>query len=125
VCQIEADSGRLLKCVTLPELQEPVDVALSDAGHLLIADAHQSAVLVVSLAGAATLLGRCGQGPGTADGQFQAQTLRAVTCATGHQVERIRISSLKFYRLLGIGKLRYCQWNKGISRLISESTLAG
>jgi hypothetical protein len=44
--EVSAEDGRLYRTVTFPFLKEPVDIAVNSQGHLLIADAGLSSVVV-------------------------------------------------------------------------------
>lgn len=48
VTEISTDDGKVIRSVAIPSLREPVDVAVNSRGHLLIADAEQSTVFIVS-----------------------------------------------------------------------------
>ena len=61
-------------------------MAVTTQGNVVIADAQQSIVFVVSLAASEPkILCRCGS-DGTEPGQFQQHTLRSVTCGSGGQI---------------------------------------
>lgn len=46
VMEVSAEDGRICRTVTFPFLKEPVDIAINSQGHVLIADAGLSSVVV-------------------------------------------------------------------------------
>ena len=49
VMEVSTEDGRIYRSVTLPFLKEPIDIAVNSQGHVLIADAGLSSVVVAEL----------------------------------------------------------------------------